>query len=119
MATTTRKQLSQPRRSRDVQGSLATPSPPPPPDATAVTAVTATARGFYGGNRIRIGQSFTLERPEDFSPKWMVRGVPAGSTPPVPRQVEGSSGATGRDRSLEDKDPIGAGTAREGLLDES
>jgi hypothetical protein len=35
--------------------------------------VRAKHDGFYNGNRVREGKTFTLLKPEDFSAKWMVR----------------------------------------------
>jgi hypothetical protein len=66
----TRKEAATPRRSRDVGGSTATR---PAAKVTADTpgAVVATAAGFYGGQRIKVGQYFLLEKPADFSAKWM------------------------------------------------
>ena len=34
--------------------------------------VRATAVGFYAGQRVKEGMTFTLARPKDFSAKWMV-----------------------------------------------
>jgi hypothetical protein len=47
--------------------------------------VCATRAGFYGGQRIRPGQEFYLDAPEDFSATWMVKDPrdprPAAPTP--------------------------------------
>jgi hypothetical protein len=77
----TRKEASRTRRSRDVSGSTARRAPAP-----VVTAwpVRATHAGFYGGQRIRVGQEFYLESPEDFSEKWMERLSRVSEPGPAP-----------------------------------
>lgn len=63
--------------------------------------VRATARGFYGQRLRRIGDVFTLERPEEFSDRWMV---------PVPPATPESSTSAQRAMKAEHdgRSPIGA-----------
>jgi len=70
---TTRKQAATPRRSRDVTGSTALRGRPEP---SGVGTVWATKQLFYGGQRVRVGEPFVLEKPEDFSPACMTKVDP-------------------------------------------
>ena len=69
----TRKEAVQGKRSRDVSGSTARGRRVPPPGSVPVWA---TKQLFYGGQRVRAGESFALEKPEDFSPKCMTKVDP-------------------------------------------
>jgi len=75
----TRKQAGIPTRSRDVVGSLAKKQQAPEIPVGGI-AVTATAKGFYGGVRVRPGEVFYLTDPRHFSGRWMTRGA---SAPPA------------------------------------
>jgi len=87
-----RTQASQGARSRDVGGSTAkTPATPPPGSVT----VWATTRGFYGGNRIRAGQAFTIASLKDFSAKWMRRTDPAAAKATGPSSDPGVEAGSG------------------------
>lgn len=59
----------------------------PPKKGTAAAdskrTVKAFQRGFYAGQRIRVGQAFVLEKAEDFSAKWMIHVEP-GTPDDVP-----------------------------------
>lgn len=69
MEPRTRRQAGQARRSRDVHGSLAEQPKPAPVGEVVV----ATKKCFYGGNRYREGQSFTISDPTHFSKNYMRR----------------------------------------------
>lgn len=101
----TRTQASQPRRSRDVQGTTATPERKELPSEGI--AVRATQRGFYGGNPIAVGQEFAITDKAHFSEKWMEK-IAGGKAKPAAAPAGNSSSATG-DGAPDADDPLGAG----------
>lgn len=93
-----KRRPSTPKRSRDVNASTALKHQKPP-TSTGIL-VRAKFKGFYGGQRIRAGGTFTLEKPGDFSAKWMERvsGEAAAKTASAPPATE---------RSAKDADVLG------------
>lgn len=94
-ATRTRKTPASPRRSGDVNR----PAPRAPKPATGGIVI-ATHKGFYEGNRIRVGQEFTLTDPKNFNPKWMKRKGAAGASKPASETPTGSSSSSTGDAGV-------------------
>jgi len=66
----------------------------------AARVVQATRMGYYGDARRRPGDVFCLDRPEDFTPKWMKKIDPS-----TPLRTTGPQEALDRDH--DDRSPLG------------